>query len=562
MEKRVILHPFHNTNLTISYTKNDCLNGYLSMLEKTTSNILNIRPGINFHSSTIPILRDCSGVRQNSIISKSPDIAVKNPSLLAQFPTYSYLFDMRWIAVLFIICVSYSYNYGQKVTISDPIALGYNTRYRLMDKMGENIAVFIDKNTSYELHLYDNNLKKIRDRSIFQARGTTLMSGVYVNNTSLELFYSFGIKDSTYLVHRTYDERARAIDSTMVMVRADRNYNNPFLFTYSEDKSKALFFKPGIKNHLHAVVYDVNERVLLWEKEFYFDRKIDKEFQFVDISNEGTVYLVLDKNNTRIKSGEHLLKIYEYSGYGEIKLHNISFDDKLTFRLTGKYDNLNRTLFIAGFYADNTFTQANGIFLFRLSGREDKFTSLFEPFDYKTLQDIENQRKRKIEGVTDLEISELLLTDNGGIVILGEVRREYFTRMNYSSRFSPGMNSNIDYYSEDILAMAISPQDEVEWTRVIHKRQFSQDDNAIYSSFFIFIVPSFIELVFNDEISSNSTVSAFGINGAGDVNRINLMSTGLQDLRIRFRRAVQTSSNSFLAPSDFKGELKLVLVEF
>lgn len=469
---------------------------------------------------------------------------------------------MKRIIVFLLICVSFNNIHAQRVTISSPTTLGFNTRYKLLGEMEEALAVFMDKGSRYELHLYDEGLNKLKEQKLRDVPSNTLMSGVFLNDQKLELFYSYGRKDSTYLVHQSFWDYGRESDSTTILKIKDRNYNIPFYFTQSEDKSKVLLFKPGLKNQIQTIAYDVNTQRLLWEKTFHFDRKIEREFQLIEISNEAVLYLVLDKNNTRVRSADHNIKVYRYSGKGEIELSTIDFQDKYTYAMTGVYDNLNGNLVLSGYYAENTFSLAKGIFYFQLKDMTGKVNSYFHPFDYKTLQDMDNQRKRKVEGISDLQIAEILLTADGGVILIGEIRREYFTRMNYSSRFNPSMNSNIDYYYEDVLATAISPHNTINWTRIIHKRQFSQDDNGIFSSFFTFKVPSFIQLVFNDEISSNSTVSAFGINGIGDVNRTNLMSTGLQDLRIRFRRAIQVSSNSFLVPSDFKSELKLVLVKF
>lgn len=451
--------------------------------------------------------------------------------------------------------------YGQRVTISSPIELSNNAQYRLLGKIGEENAVFLDQGNKFELLLFDNRMKRTFGRSLREAPGRILVSGVLAKDEAVEFFFSYRHKDTTYLLHKTYDKRAVPVDSN-VITRINQRFSNPFYFTQSEDKSKALFFMPMQRNKMKLVVYDVDYHRVLWEDELLFDKRVDNDFQFIEVSNQGQVFIVLDRNNSRLRIRDHFLEVYEFNQTGNMRIREIEFNDRLNYDLMGKYDNENNILFIGGFYSESSVSTASGIFLYRVAYGRDHVQGHFKPFDYKTIQDIENNRKKKLEGITDLEIADILLTLDGGAVILGEVRKEYYTRMNYSSRFSPGYNSNIDYYMEDILALAISGEGEHLWTRVIHKRQFSQDDRGVFSSFFTFKVPSFLELIFNDEISSNSTVSSFGINGIGEVNRINLMSTGLQELRIRFRRAIQTSSNSFIAPSDYKGELKLVYIEF
>ena len=47
------------------------------------------------------------------------------------------------------------------------------------------------------------------------------------------------------------------------------------------------------------------------------------------------------------------------------------------------------------------------------------------------------------------------------------------------------------------------------------KKQYSQDDNAIFSSFFLFQNPRELRFLFNDDIKTENTVSEYIITGSG-----------------------------------------------
>ncbi len=461
------------------------------------------------------------------------------------------------IATIFLVASTVS---AQRVTVSLPIEID-RARYTLLGKVGDYNMLFLDSRREFKLLAFDKEMHKLWTRSLREEPADVSVSGIYALNKQIEFFYSTRVKDSTYLIHRTYNVQSVPVDSTIVL-KKDKVMTRSFLFTRSEDKSKVLFFNPIHRKTLQLYVYDVIKKKLLWKDVITFDESVNNEFQFIEISNSGTVFLVFDENNNRFRRNSHHLKVYTIHGENTVTVERIDFEDRLTTQLSGKYDNQNHLLLIAGFYSDHSQSESNGLFLFRAGRKSAGAQSYFKSFDKETIYKLLDKRQRNVNGISDLKIADILLTQGGGVVICGEIRKEYFNRMNYASGFSPYGSGSVDYYYEDIVAIALSSTDEYLWTRVIHKRQYSQDDNAVYSSFFVFRVPSFLELIFNDEISRNSTVSAFGMNGLGEVNRFNLMSTGLQDLRIRFTEAIQTSSSSFIAPSDYKGELKLVYVQF
>jgi hypothetical protein len=94
----------------------------------------------------------------------------------------------------------------------------------------------------------------------------------------------------------------------------------------------------------------------------------------------------------------------------------------------------------------------------------------------------------------------------------------------------------------------------------LHKKQYSQDDEAIFSSFFLLKSPDRLHFMFNDEIKYENTCSEYVLNPIGEFDRNSLLSTVNQGLRLRFRDAIQISATECLAPSEFRNRLRLVLI--
>jgi len=85
---------------------------------------------------------------------------------------------------------------------------------------------------------------------------------------------------------------------------------------------------------------------------------------------------------------------------------------------------------------------------------------------------------------------------------------------------------------------------------------------VVFSSYFLFKTPSRLRIIYNDEIKRNNTVSEYVMDPLGNFERNSLLSTEYQKLKLRFRDAVQTSSNTLLVPSERNFKLSLVKIEY
>jgi len=110
--------------------------------------------------------------------------------------------------------------------------------------------------------------------------------------------------------------------------------------------------------------------------------------------------------------------------------------------------------------------------------------------------------------------------------------------------------------------MALHPDGSEHWTEVLFKKQFSQDDGGIYASYYPFITPSRLRLIYNDEIKKENTVSEYVLNGIGEYKRESLFSTRYQNIKLRLMDALQISNNEILIPSQKNYNLSLVKISY
>ena len=120
----------------------------------------------------------------------------------------------------------------------------------------------------------------------------------------------------------------------------------------------------------------------------------------------------------------------------------------------------------------------------------------------------------------------------------------------------------VDHYYEDLFLFSVHPDGEHHWEKILHKKQFSQDDDAAFSSFFLVKTPQRLRLIYNDEIRNENTVSEYIIKGSGEYDRNSILNTASQELRLRFRESKQVAYNEIIVPSERKSRLKLVRMQF
>jgi hypothetical protein len=197
-------------------------------------------------------------------------------------------------------------------------------------------------------------------------------------------------------------------------------------------------------------------------------------------------------------------------------------------------------------------------------GVDSALTLRYEPFDEKFLSVLRQKEGADgIKGIADANLQEILLRQDGGIVLVAERYREV-QRGASAGRgfFRDGMRMIIDYYYDDMFVLAIQPNGQIQWKSALHKKQYSQDDDGTFSSYFLMRTPDKMRLFFNDEIKYENTCSEYVLSAAGEFDRNSLLNTLNQSLRLRFRDAMQLTANECLIPSEYRGRLKLVLLRF
>ncbi|MEL6867350.1 MAG: hypothetical protein AAFP19_23190 [Bacteroidota bacterium] len=474
----------------------------------------------------------------------------------------------RWytlICCLFFLPVVSS---SQTITISEDLSIRNDKYYKVVGKLKNRFLLFRDQATKFEVQAFDENLRLSWDKEIELDKKRPEILEVIPGKEHFDLFYKFRQKGRTVVKMHRYDPAANMQDSMTVVNYGNRFYNISPTIIYSENRKTALIYHYERQTEIEAIAFDLQQKGVIWQKKFKLpDLGFYREFQQILVDNSGTMYYVVEKKNKKSTLEDHHFVIYQCDETTEgVDQFKIPMDEYLTYDVYFQVDNLNNQLVAGGLYSEKNKGKANGYFYLRASTRDPKQQlAKYQAFDDEFVSNLLGKNVEDNKGITDIDVQELVLRRDGGILMIAERNREYERRMTSTGRGYIGRDGHhyiVDYYYDDICLLSLHPSGETHWKTILHKRQYSQDDEAVFSSFFLLKTPGNLRFLFNDEIRDENTVSEYIVNGGGEYDRNSLMSTDDQKIRLRFRDGLQVGARELIVPSERRNRLKLVRVQY
>ncbi|MEM9917579.1 MAG: hypothetical protein AAF990_05750 [Bacteroidota bacterium] len=456
---------------------------------------------------------------------------------------------------------------AQTVTVSNDISIRNDKYYSIVGKMKNRFLLFRDRSTKFEVQAFNEHLRQIWEKEITLDKKNPQILEVVPGQEDFKVIYKFRRKGRYIVKMHQYDAAANLQDS-MTILRYEQRFHSPNTqLLFSEDKNAILIYHYEQQTTIEACAFLLDQKQVVWKRKFTLkELSFYRDYQQLVLANDGSLYCIIEKNNRRPDQEEHHFKVFVSDHYNSgVRQFSIPVTEFLTYDVKFAFDNLNRQLVAAGLFSKKNKGRATGYFYLKVDPQQtEKYLLGYEPFDEGYINNILGKESEKKKGITDLAIVETILRRDGGMLIAAERKREYERRTAATGRYSRDDFSPyiVDYYYDDICLISVHPDGNTHWKTILHKKQYSQDDDASFSSFFLLKTPKNLRFLFNDEIKDNSTVSEYVVNGKGDADRNSVMSTEFQNIRLRFRDAIQVASNELIIPSERRNRLRLVRVQY
>ncbi len=455
---------------------------------------------------------------------------------------------------------------AQVLTVSEEIPINSDVAYEVLGEMGNHVLLFRDRKTEFEVQAFNRQMRQSWSKEIVLDRRLPKVLGIVPTRQDFTLVYSFRQKGNTLIKAHRYDPGANLVDSSILVILGYLFFTPRFELVRSDDRSKLLLYYVENQDLVHAYSFDIPTQSLIWEKNFPLqDFLYGRDFVQAVVDNRGGANFIFQKDNFRSRRKQHYYQILSYDGAGDVQSTNIPMQGFLSYDVFFEADNLNNQIVAAGLYTEENTERAKGYFYIRHQpGSAEKASVQFQAFSEEFLQNLLGRDYREGKGLNETSVREIVLRRDGGALLIGERNRQLQRRTGTTSRvyYDATVRNLVDFYFEEVFILSVHPTGELHWETILHKKQYSQDDNGVFSSYFLFETPGRLRFLFNDEIRLENTVSEYVINGLGEYDRNSLFSTTNLDLRLRFRAAVQISPNELVIPSERRNRLKLVRLSY
>jgi len=457
--------------------------------------------------------------------------------------------------------------FSQKLTISDEIPMHSDLIYEIIGEIRGRVMLFNRESGRYSITALDENLRPSWDKEIELDRKNAIVIGVNATEEAFTVFYFFREKGSTFLKAARFDPSANLRDSVTLADLGFLFLSPSFEMVLSEDRSKVLLHYMERDNIFRSMVFDNKTMRVLWQQNFqYPDHDESEDVLHLIVSNIGQMYAIFEKDHYQLRREKHRYDVFLFDAEisEDVSRFSIPLKGNITYDVKFAFDNTNQKLCAGGFYFEKNVERAEGYFALFVPRDPTRTLLRFFPFEDDFVDRLAGKEIRNNRGLEQISVVDLVFRKDGGLFLIGEESKNFARRMATVNRnvLLDNMNrSVVDYYFEDVFILAIRPNGTLQWNTILHKKQYSQDDDGAFSSFFLFKTPTFLRLVFNDEIKFENTVSEYLLYTNGDFDRNSILSTETLQLRLRFRDAVQVSASRMLVPSERRGKLRIARID-
>lgn len=470
----------------------------------------------------------------------------------------------RHFTLILFTALSIFTGISQTVLISDDINVRPDDIYQIIGEADDYIFFFHERSNEVEIMIFDTNLKFIRSHVMVLEKKGIVPFGINMLDDEINFIYFFRDRGQVVMSLRKFNTQMEIVAKDTIFITDRSDFTPRFNMVECEDQSKVMIYTIERNSLIRVFAYDLRHNVNLWNQSVNVEGSLRNDFKHALMSNDGSGYFFLDRSPESFKKQRLNLEIIRFNPLVDqptsINLEVTDLNGEESF-IT--YDNLNDFIVVTGMYSEKANNRLNGVFVLRMNA-DNPDLRVFNKYPYSTQleQKIIAESRDRQEGVLDLKPVDVVIREDGGILMLSEVQREHQRYGGVTADRTRSSRTWTDYYNEDIVMNSFHPDGEEHWNLVLHKKQYSQDDAAAYSSFFIFKNRNALRLFFNDEISHNNTVSEYIIDGTGKSLRKSVMSTEYQKLRLRFQEAIQLDGRSFIVPSDSGNRMNLVKVTY
>lgn len=467
---------------------------------------------------------------------------------------------------------------AQTISYSIPKKLSSKTPdFRILGKNNEGVLVY-KYGREHIIEAYSSSLNVRWSKTLSFKRPVADVRRMIIYPEKTLAFYLSDEKEISVLYAELWNSKFQPESDALALdTIRDEKFDVEALVRVapSQNQSKIVSYYPLFNlgdqpDFLHMTLTNANATVLAKKtiplEENGRPLKVRKVFP----DNAGNIFVLLE-DEERQKKKETTAQVFHVkmldASTGSVRSIDFNFQRPVFKKLYLEADNVNNNLIATGLYTDNTGEEAQGYFylVYDLDSQSMEAPQ-YTKFSSDIIFEITGKDTSKnVSGFYSFEVFDLTLRYDGGAIIIAESRFDTEESMQVPS-FTPTIGPsfrtiNISYYN-DILLLSVRPDGTLEWSKVLKKKQISEDDDGFFSSYLLATAADKLHFIYNEEIYHKTSVSDYVVNKHGEFERKYLLNAGDKNVMLTPKLGKQISSNEVLIPSYKRSYLSFVKLTY
>ena len=492
----------------------------------------------------------------------------------------------RLFAAIFLILVLPLVVTAQKVTYSDyDKEDNKDMNFEIIGKMSGNYVIYKNIRWKHRITLLNNEMELKENISLDFMPDKTFNVDFIIYPDFFYMVYQYQKKNILYCMSVKMDGNGKKItepvliDTTRIPVLAD---NKIYTTICSEDKQKIVVFKVHKKSDNYTIVsmlYDNNFQLLHKNRQgISLDDRRDNYDNFA-VDNDGNFVFTKDTKTGSRESSSYLNLVTLAPTEDTFAYHPINLEKHFIDEISMKPDNMNKRYLIYALYSKKSRGSIEGLFTTAWVRMNNLPTATsFIPIN-DSIRDEAKQEGQLRFALDDFFIRQSVLKKDGGYILIAEdysaqVRNNGFNSWNrwdnnpyyyspnsyyYYNRYygyyrpmsSFSNQQSTRYYYNNILILSIDKFGREEWSRVIHKDQYD-DDNDNFLSYSTMTSGGEIHFLFNTN-NKNQIIADNSITPYGEIHRNPTLKSLEKGYEFMPRLSKQITAKQIIVPCSYRG---------
>jgi len=487
--------------------------------------------------------------------------------------------------------------YSQQINYSQPESNDIRSlNFEIIGKISNNFLVYKYIRNSNEISVYDNSMKLLDKIDLRFMPDKTLNVDFVAYPDFAWLIYQFQKRNIIHCMAVKINGEGKLLtdpvelDTTQLSFFSD---NKIYSTIHSEDKSKIMIYKIQKKNdRYNFTTLLFNDSLQLLHKSRIPTNFEDKKDIFSDffVDNLGNFVFTRGNRSSSRDFIQELDLITKHPDTDNFNINRLDLSDKFLDEIKLKVDNVNQHYIINSLYYVKRRGNVEGLYIAVWDEGNKKLVSqYFAEFNDSIRAIAKTEGSNKV-ALNDFFIRDVILKKDGGYILTAE---DYYTQSrsspwnrydylyggypsfyspyyyNYYSPYSYGYygrpgyynNSQARYYYNNILILNMDNTGKLEWSNVIHKSQYD-DDNDNFLSYVIMLTGGKLHFLFNELERRNQLLNDQTVSASGDVTRNPPLKNLDRGYQFMPRYAKQVSASQIIVPCVYRNYICFAKIEF